>query len=123
MMQVRQNGESNPDPIIVAHPDRTRRSMLHSAIAGLAAFATSFFVAERSYACTDCFSFCAGYGGPNCELGEGRCLKYHNDCCMQPVHAYKLYWGAANETNCCVEEPELEDLICHMCDIPQQGCM
>lgn len=84
-----------------------RRRMLHSMIAGLATYATSFFVTKSAFAqqCQDDI---------NCHPGSGKCIKYVGPCSIMgsPARQYALYTDTAGLDGCCIDE-EPSGTPCH----------
>lgn len=87
-------------PLSTGSPcSQARRGLLRKFIAGLAAYSTSFFVANNAhaFACSEC-------DGPCSELlTEGKCLTYRGEC--DGPNGYKA-WGwwvntGSSESGCC----------------------
>lgn len=88
----------------VVQDKETRRGFLHSAVAGLAGYATSLVLmkdARAQYYCTpqDCTEECGFNPEKHCRRYLGHCLAYPT---MQAVYIYEVRTGHGDdETNCC----------------------
>jgi hypothetical protein len=101
------------------HP--TRRGVLRSMVAGLSAYATSFFVSNAAMAIPCSAMDCFGN-----QLEESECVQCHNQCDPPTSgpggYLYDVFTGARNENSPCCEEFHGEQRNClYFAPLPMCG--
>ena len=86
--------------------DKDRRSLIRTAVAGMAAFATSFVFSRRAHAaCNHCDQYCFPTES-TCWVPQGLC---YDDILGQYLHMYNVYFGSP-VGSCCAS---VDTLACY----------
>lgn len=97
-MKFRKSSVRTTESLPELDAEKGRRRLLLRSVAGMAAFATSFFVSGRVHADEDC-----GCGG--CSPSPGECLVSWGLCYSEALEhyvvRYAVWSGTASPSGCC----------------------